>query len=87
MIIDETEPRYCSYETIPLLLNAEEIVRVLGLSKSNVYELLRSDGFPTIVIGGRKLVRKEKLFAWLEGHETVPSTTSKKPNRHPQHFE
>lgn len=61
--------RYCSYEQIPLFLDANDIVKVLGLSRSNVYEMMRIESFPALVIGGRKMVRKEKLFAWLENRE------------------
>ena len=63
--------RYCSYEQIPLFLDANDIVKVLGLSRSNVYEMMRIESFPALVIGGRKMVRKEKLFAWLENREGV----------------
>jgi predicted DNA-binding transcriptional regulator AlpA len=63
---DQRGSRYCSYEQIPLFLDANDIVKVLGLSRSNVYEMMRIESFPALVIGGRKMVRKEKLFAWLE---------------------
>ncbi len=63
--------RYCSYEQIPLFLDANDIVKVLGLSRSNVYEMMRTESFPALVIGGRKMVRKEKLFAWLENQNGV----------------
>lgn len=66
---DQRSNRYCSYEQIPLFLDANDIVKVLGLSRSNVYEMMRIDTFPALVIGGRKMVRKEKLFAWLENRE------------------
>lgn len=69
----QADARYNNYDDIPLFLDANEIVKVLGLSRSNVYEMLRADSFPTIVIRGRKLVRKEKLFAWLDAQETAPS--------------
>lgn len=61
--------KYTSYEEIPLFLDAEDIFRILGISKTNIYYMLRADDFPTITIGKRRLVRKEKLFAWIEAHE------------------
>ncbi len=67
------DTRYSNYDDIPLFLDANKIVRVLGLSRSSVYEMLRADTFPVIIIGGRKLVRKEKLFAWLDKQEVFPS--------------
>lgn len=66
---DQKSNRYCSYDQIPLFLDANDIVKVLGLSRSNVYEMMRIESFPALVIGGRKMVRKEKLFAWLENRE------------------
>ena len=66
--------RYCSYEEIPLLLDANDIVRLTGLARTNVYYMLRADDFPVIVIGKRRMVRKEKLLEWLDAHEKHPST-------------
>lgn len=68
----QDDVRYSNYDDIPLFLDANEIVKVLGLSRSGVYEMLRAVTFPTIIIGGRKLVRKEKLFAWLDEQEVIP---------------
>lgn len=61
--------RICSYEEIPLFLGAIDIAKLLGLSMTNVYYMLRADDFPTIVIGKRRLVRKEKLLEWISAHE------------------
>ena len=58
-----------STEEIPLYLDANDIVRILGISKTNVYYMFRANGFPTISIGKRKFVRKEKLLSWLETQE------------------
>ena len=71
MKADQKSNRYCSYEQIPLFLDANDIVKVLGLSRSNVYEMMRIESFPVLIIGGRKMVRKEKLFAWLENQNDV----------------
>lgn len=63
------EDRYCSYDELPLLLDANDLMRLLGFSRTNVYCMLRADDFPSIVIGKRRLVNKEKLFLWLDAHE------------------
>ena len=75
MSTDQVSERYYSYEEVPLFLDANDIVKVLGLSRSNVYEMMRADSFPALVIGGRKMVRKEKLFAWLDAQEVTPTKT------------
>ena len=75
MKTDESDTkRYCSYEEIPLLLDANDIVMLTGLARTNVYYMLRADDFPVIVIGKRRMVRKEKLLEWLDAHEKHPST-------------
>ena len=61
--------RYSNYEDIPLFLDALDLMNVLGLSRTTVYFMLRSEDFPTIEIGNRRMVRKEKLFEWIEQHE------------------
>ena len=46
------------------LLSAKDLTMVVG-SRSLAYRMLRTQGFPTIIIGGRKLVREDSLNAWL----------------------
>lgn len=65
----ESPDRFCSYDEIPLFLDANDIAKLLGLSLTNIYYMLRADDFPTIVIGKRRLVRKEKLLDWINSHE------------------
>jgi hypothetical protein len=71
MMDSKETSKYCSVEEIPLFLDANDILRILGVSKTNVYYMFRADGFPTISIGKRKFVRKEKLFSWLETQENA----------------
>ena len=57
---------YTSFEQLPLTLCAEEVAQVLSISRANAYALMHSRGFPTIKIGKRMVVAKEKLIAWIE---------------------
>ena len=57
---------YKNYEELPLMLNAKQIGEVFGISISSAYELMREDGFPSIRIGNRLIVPKDKLIAWIE---------------------
>ena len=57
---------YTSLEQLPLTLSADEVAQVLGISRANAYTLLHSKGFPTIQIGRRLVVPKNKLIAWIE---------------------
>ena len=60
------ESIYKNYEELPLMLNAKQIGEVFGISISSVYELMREDGFPSIRIGNRLIVPKDKLIGWIE---------------------
>ena len=54
-----------NYEDLPLTLTAPEVGEVLGISRASAYELVRSKGFPSIRIGTRIIVPKDKLIAWI----------------------
>ncbi|MBR1841957.1 MAG: helix-turn-helix domain-containing protein [Oscillospiraceae bacterium] len=53
-------------ENLPYMLNAEEVADILGIARNSAYNLMHSEGFPTIHIGRRMVVPKEKLFQWIE---------------------
>ncbi len=59
---------YKSYDDLPLFLNAELVSKILGVSPSSGYELMHEVGFPTLRIGSRMVVPKEKFVAWVEEH-------------------
>ena len=58
---------YKSYDDLPLFLNARMVAQVLGVSISTTYELLNDPGFPTLRVGSRMVVPKEKFIQWAEG--------------------
>ena len=62
------ESKYKSYDDLPLFLNAELVTKVLGVSPASTYELLHEDGFPTLRVGNRMVVPKEKFIQWVEEH-------------------
>ena len=57
---------YTSYNQLPLSLNANNIAAVLGISHANTYTLMRAKGFPTIFIGKRMIVPRDKFIEWME---------------------
>ena len=57
---------YTSLEQLPLTLSAEDVAQVLGISRANAYELMHSEGFPTLKIGKRMTVPKDKLIEWIQ---------------------
>ena len=57
---------YTSLEQLPLALSADDVAHVLGISRANAYELMHSEGFPTLKIGKRMTVPKDKLIEWIQ---------------------
>lgn len=57
---------YHSYDDLPLFLNAEMVAKVLGISISSTYELMHEASFPTLCVGSRIVVPKEKFCQWVE---------------------
>lgn len=60
------ESVYKSYDDLPLFLNAETIAKLLGISISSSYELMHEKDFPSLKIGSRRLVSKEKFSEWID---------------------
>ena len=60
------ESQFTSYDQLPLFLNATLVARTLGVSISSAYELMHEDGFPSLRIGSRFVVPKEKFRQWVE---------------------
>lgn len=57
---------YKSYDELPLFLCAKTVARVLGISPSGGYELMHQQDFPTLKIGNRIVVPKERFVQWVE---------------------
>ena len=57
---------YKNFEELPLCLNAEIVAKTLGVSPSTAYELMHEKGFPSLRIGSRIVVPKEKFQQWVE---------------------
>ncbi len=57
-----------NFDSYPAILNANQLSEVLGISRASAYQLLHMDSFPTLRIGKRMLVPKEKLIAWIDQH-------------------
>ena len=57
-----------NYEQLPAVLNAEQLAHTLGISRAGAYQLLHRESFPTLRIGKRMLVPKDKLIVWIDKH-------------------
>lgn len=65
-------------ESLPDIINAQELQAYLRLSKAGAYNLLHSKDFPTLVIGSRLMVMKQDLVAWLDFHKNACSIINDK---------
>ena len=60
------EVAYKSYDDLPLMLSVPEVAAAMGISRAGAYELVHSEGFPSLTIGSRIVVPKDKLIAWID---------------------
>ena len=56
---------YKSYDELPLMLSVPDIASVLGISRAGAYELVHTDGFPSLNIGSRIVIPKDKFIDWI----------------------
>ena len=62
---------FTSIDQLPLTLNADQVASVLSISRANAYTLMHSKGFPTIHIGKRMVVPRDKLLEWMNARVYV----------------
>lgn len=55
---------YKSYDELPLMLSVPQLAAALDIS--GVYALVKRADFPSLTIGSRVVVPKDKLLAWIE---------------------
>ena len=65
------ETKFKNYSDLPLTLTVPEVGEVLGISRAAAYELVRSRGFPSMRIGTRILVPKDKFIRWIDEQTEV----------------
>ena len=60
------------FSSLPDVMTAEQLASALQISKSGAYGLLNRADFPTLRIGGRKMVMKKDLLEWLNSRTNRP---------------
>ena len=56
-----------SLDDLPAMLTAAELAgALLGISRAGAYALIHRKDFPTLQIGKRLMVPKDKLMAWID---------------------
>ena len=60
--------KYANYDQLPLMLNAEDVRTVMNISRAGAYQLMHREDFPTIIMGKRMVVPRDKFLEWVELH-------------------
>ena len=55
-----------SIEDLPAMLSISQVASALNISRSSAYELAHCKNFPSILIGSRIIVPKDRLMAWID---------------------
>ena len=58
--------KYRSFNELPLMLNVQDVSDVLGIGLAHAYEVVRRKDFPSITLGSRIIIPRDKLMEWLE---------------------
>jgi len=58
-------------EDLPSMLTIDELKDYLRISRSTAYNLTNKKGFPTVRIGNRILVPRDKFIEWLNQHTKI----------------
>ncbi len=59
------ESKIKNMEDLPVFLNAKAVSSLLGISKASCYELMHEKDFPTLRLGSRIVVPRDKLIEWI----------------------
>lgn len=49
-----------------LAYSVEEAAEALGVSKTTMYQLVRTEGFPVIFVGKKRVIPVESFKHWIE---------------------
>lgn len=60
------ESVYKTYDELPLFLNSDTVSKLLGISISSAYELMHKKDFPSVRIGNRLIVPKDRFIKWVD---------------------
>lgn len=58
--------RFHFYDELPLMLTVADVADVLGIGLAHAYEVVRRQDFPTITLGSRIIVPRDKFIRWIE---------------------
>ncbi len=56
-----------SYDSLPIVLTIEDLMKVLSIGKNSAYELVRSGRIKSIRIGRQIRITKDAVIAFVQG--------------------
>ncbi len=59
------EPKYRSFDDLPITLRVEDLMPILGIGRNTAYELVRSGKIKSIRIGRKIRIPKVEILAFL----------------------
>ena len=65
--------KYNSFDELPLMLTVEDVSHVLGIGLAHAYEVAHRRDFPTITLGSRIIVPRDKFMEWIDEQATKKS--------------
>ena len=60
------ESKYKSYDELPLMLSVTDMAEVLSISRAGAYELVKTEGFPSLSVGSRIIIPKDQFISWVK---------------------
>ena len=58
---------YKNKHELPMFMSVQDMITLLGLSRTKAYELVGKEGFPKLnIVPGRIIIPRDKLLAWLD---------------------
>ena len=64
-IVTNEDPTPINRETLPLLLSARDVEK-LGISRTMYYRLTHMASVPTVLLGERRYIHRDRFFEWLD---------------------
>jgi len=63
----QRQPDYAGFDTLPSMLTVDELAEFLRISRAGAYNLIATDGFPTLKVGKKRVVIPlAGLVQWVE---------------------
>lgn len=57
---------YKSIDELPIMLTIPQVAAALSISRAGAYELAHRKNFPSMLVGSRIVVPKDRFLAWID---------------------